>query len=146
MAEHYPMTELFHPAPAVQRVIDEVTAGYDEGTIGLHFRGTDNFKCKELTTVEKFTARVDAELEARPTTTFFLATDEIEVRRALVERYGKRIMYHENVLNRNSVAGMVDGAIDLYCLAATKRIIGSYWSSYSEIAAELGGIDLEIVK
>lgn len=55
-------------------------------------------------------------------------------------------MYHENVLSRNSVAGMVDGAIDLYCLAATRRIIGSYWNSYSEIAAELGGIDLEIVK
>lgn len=96
--------------------------------------------------MEKFTSRIDIELERHPAANFFLATDEIDFRRCLVKRYGNRIIYRENVLNRTSVEGMIDGAIDLYCLAATSRIIGSYWSSYSEIAAELGGISLEIVK
>lgn len=146
VAPHYPMTELFRPAQVVKDVIDSVTAGFDSNTMGLHFRGTDNFRCKAFTTLEKFIACIDAKLETKPSTTFFLATDEIDIRRALVERYGKRIMYHENVLSRGSVEGMVGGAIDLYCLAATRGIIGSYWSSFSEIAAELGSIDLDVVK
>ena len=146
MAPHYPLTELFKLKESVQALVDEATAGCDSKTVGLHFRGTDHEKCKQVTTLEKFTARIDKEIDARPATTFFLATDEISVRKALIERYGKRIMYRENVLNRNSVAGMIDGAVDLYCLSKTTRIIGSYWSSYSEIAAELGGIDLEVCK
>ena len=36
---------------------------------------------------------------------------------------------------------MYDALLDLYCLAACKKIIGSYFSSFTDTAASLGGIE-----
>ena len=144
MAPHYPLRQLFLPTDVAQRLIDETTAPFDRHTVGLHFRGTDNVKCKARTTLDKFIGLIDAELEREPSATFFLATDEADVRHALSERYGRRLMHRQAVLSRNSVEGILDAAVDLYSLARTRRLIGSYWSSFSEIAAELGGIELEV--
>ena len=37
-----------------------------------------------------------------------------------------------------------EAVVDLFCLAHTRRVIGSYWSSFSDMAAEISGIPLEI--
>jgi hypothetical protein len=36
---------------------------------------------------------------------------------------------------------MYDALLDLFCLAACKKIIGSYCSSFTDTAASLGGIE-----
>ena len=36
---------------------------------------------------------------------------------------------------------MQDALIDLWCLAASRKIIGSYWSSFTDTAADMGGIE-----
>ena len=36
---------------------------------------------------------------------------------------------------------MQDALLDLYCLAAAKKLIGSYWSSFTDIAADMKGIE-----
>lgn len=144
MCEHYPLREIFVPRGDIAARIAESTAGFDAHTIGLHIRGTDNVKAREHSTLAKFIARIDSELSINEAATFFLATDEPDVRETLVARYGKRIFYRDNVLSRSSVAGMQDAVADLWCLSRTRLIVGSYWSSYSEIAAEIGGIELNV--
>lgn len=147
MGEHYPFNEIFKPVDAVRKKIDSCIKDFEgENIIGLHIRGTDNVKAKNVSTIDMFILRIDEEVEKAPNVKFFLATDEITVRESLLKRYGKRIIYNENVLSRDSVDGMQDAVVDLYCLSKTSRIIGSYWSSYSEIAAEIGGIKLEVCK
>lgn len=141
---HYPMTELFHPTVALQAKIDACVAAYGPHTIGLHIRGTDNTASKAHSSLEKFIARIDAEVAADASVTFFLATDEAGVQQALSARYGGRIIWRENVLNRTSVEGIQDAVVDLFCLCRTARVIGSYASSYSVVAAEIGGIPLEL--
>lgn len=45
--------------------------------------------------------------------------------------------------DRNSLEGMKFAVLDLFCLSKTNKIIGSVGSSYSQIAAEIGGIEVE---
>ena len=46
----------------------------------------------------------------------------------------------------NDPRGIQDAVIDLYSLANCRKLIGSYWSSFSEVAAQLRGIELVIAK
>ena len=49
-------------------------------------------------------------------------------------------------VRRDTLAGMQDAVVDLFCLSRTRKLLGSYWSSFSDMAAELSGIPLQIVK
>lgn len=145
VAELYPVNGLFVPAEPLRKETDACARQFEgRRVIGLHIRGTDHKKSKAVSPLRKFVARVDKELEDDPAAVFFLATDEPAARKTLVERYGSRIIFRDNVIGRDSVAGMRDGLIDLYCLARTSRIVGSFFSSYSDMAAMIGGIELEV--
>jgi hypothetical protein len=50
------------------------------------------------------------------------------------------------VLNRHSKEGILEAVLEIYSLSKTARIFGSYYSSYSEMAAKLGKIKLEVLK
>jgi hypothetical protein len=43
---------------------------------------------------------------------------------------------------RNLQKGIQDAVVDMYCLAGCQKIIGSYFSSFSEVAAQINGIEL----
>ena len=63
----------------------------------------------------------------------------------LQKEFPGRIFSNSNrMLQRDSQEGMNDAVIDLYCLSYCKKIIGSYWSSFSETAAALYGAELLI--
>ena len=49
-------------------------------------------------------------------------------------------------LTRDSLDGMKMAVAELFALSRTSKIIGSYYSSYSQIAAELGNIAIEYVR
>ena len=50
---------------------------------------------------------------------------------------GKILSNQKRCLQRDSVEGMHDALLDLYCLANTRKIIGSYFSSFTDIAADM---------
>lgn len=64
----------------------------------------------------------------------------------LKKRFGESIITYNAELSRASENGMKDALIELLVLSKTKKIFGSWWSSYSEMAAKIGNIDLEILK
>ena len=84
-------------------------------------------------------------IQQHPEARFFLATDDAALKAELLSEFGERIVTQQTEVRRDTVEGMRDAVVDLWCLAATQRIIGSYWSSFTDIAAELGGISAEIV-
>lgn len=87
-----------------------------------------------------------AEIAADPEVRFFLATDEKKEEAILREHFGEKLLTNENrVIDRNSVQGMHDAMIDLFSLAATDKILGSYWSSFTDVAASMRGIPKVIV-
>lgn len=74
-----------------------------------------------------------------------LATDDPAIEYAIKERFPDRVVVRPKVFARDKAAGVRDALVDLLLLSRCRRILGSHWSSFSETAAEIGGIDLEIV-
>ena len=81
------------------------------------------------------------EIDANPDVKFFLATDDKDEEALLRKTFPGKIVSNENrTLRRDSLDGMYDALLDLFCLAACKKIIGSYCSSFTDTAASLGNI------
>ena len=133
--------KLFKPTGELQRRIDEVTKHFTEDMVSVHIRRTDQVVSIAHSKTENFIELMNREIEANPEVKFFLATDDKEEESLLRKTFPGRIVSNENrTLRRDSLDGMYDALLDLYCLAACKKIIGSYFSSFTDTAASLGGI------
>ena len=143
--EHFYPSHDYHfyvPAAPIQKRIDMLTASFGKRCVGVHIRRTDNTISMGKSTTEQFIALMKKELDAYPETCFFLATDDSKEEALLRKTFPGRIISNETrTLSRNSEAGMHDALLDLYCLAATEKLIGSYWSSFTDIAADMRGIE-----
>lgn len=137
---------IFKPAPDIRALADAVTNGFPANCVGVHIRRTDNEKSIESSRTADFAERMRREVEEDGSVAFFLATDSPEEERALREAFpGRIITYEKRSLQRDSEQGIVDAYVDHLCLAATRRIYGSFYSSFSRCAAALHGIPLTIV-
>lgn len=134
---NYNNMNCFKPIDNINKVIESFTDKFDSNTIGLHIRRTDNHKAIQISSFDKFIKIIDYELNNNPSTNFYLATDSIEIERTLKEYYGDIMIIYKKELNRKTRDGMIGSLIDLICLSKTKLIYGSYWSSFSDIAAEI---------
>ncbi len=115
-----------------------------EGAIGIHVRRGDHEKAKKFSPIHAFIERMKKEPEA---TIFVVATDSKNERRALLEAFDStRLIFPANTLSRMTLKGIQDAVLDFICLSRTTKIIGSYCSSFSELASMYGNISLEIVK
>lgn len=146
MCTKYTIQGMFVPQDDIQNRIDEVVAGFSERTIGVHIRRTDNVVSIQSSPLEKFTSMMDAEIKKNSNTRFYVASDDDEVKECLKTKYPDRIITLMDDPDRNSLEGMKFAVLDLFCLSKTNKIIGSVGSSYSQIAAEIGGIEVEYAK
>lgn len=144
MANHYDLQKIFKPNERLETEIKKITSQFSGDTIGIHIRRTDNINSIKLSSNEAFKNRIDYEIKKNPNVRFYLASDNLSIKEEFVQQYKERIITYHNLTNRNTLDGMIFAASELFCLSKTKKIIGSAYSSYSEIAAELGGIKLEI--
>lgn len=141
-----PRFSAFRPVPALQSTIDRYLQ-YLDGAIGVHLRRTDNARASEGSPTELFVAAMEQELELNPAARFFLATDAPEEEALLQQRFGDRLIVHpKQSRRRDDPLAIQDAVVDLYCLAACRRIYGSYWSSFSETAQQLGSAKLCILQ
>lgn len=143
MCEQLDLRALFVPTDEVQCDIDKITKQYSAQTIGVHIRRTDNNKSIKSSPISAFEKRMQTELEKNPNTTFYVASDDNEVKKYLKKQYPPNVITIFEDTSRNSLEGMRFAVVDLFCLSKTNHIIGSYYSSYSHIASVLGGITVE---
>lgn len=116
-------------------------------TFGLHIRRSDHEASKKYSTLDKFTNVIENALATDPEVTFFLSTDDSITKDNLLKKYGDKIICNEiSSYDRNSPEAVVDAVIDLYCLSRTKKLYGSHHSSFSQVAAKIGGIEEITVK
>lgn len=128
----------FVPADEVSARIDAKKQELGDHSVGVHIRRTDNLPAIDKSSTDNFILSMKKELEADPEAMFYLATDDLSEEEKLREVFpGKIISNRERDLSRNSVAGIQDAMLDLYCLASTRKIIGSYFSSFTDIAADM---------
>jgi len=123
-------------------------AGFDGArVVGVHIRRTDHVISTGESPLELFVARMDVELQTRPGTKFFVATDDPETERALVDRFGQQWIHtHKKQFGRDSVEAIRDAVVDLFLLASTESLLASAASSFSETAAIIGCIPITILR
>lgn len=137
---------LFRPLPHIMDEVDRRCSVFRGYTIGLHVRRTDNIASIEGSPLELFFDVTDRECECHDDLCIYLATDSEEVKEQMRNRYGPRIICGESKADRNTVRGICDGIVDMYTLARTMHVYGSFHSSFSELAAEVGDVPLTIVR
>lgn len=136
------MNQLFVPIDDIQVSIDSVVSQFSENTIGVHIRRTDNKQSIVQSPLDAFYALMDKHIEEDNNVKFYLATDDDEVKGEMVKKYPQRVITQYDKTERNTLEGMKFAVNDMFCLSKTKKIIGSVYSSYSQIASEIGGIEV----
>lgn len=140
------ISRLFIPVEEIVEEVENRCHNFSDTMIGVHIRRTDNLASIRQSPIELFYQKLDKEIEANDKTGIYVATDSEEVKQAMKERYGDRILSSEKQADRGSLEGIRDGIADMYTLARTQKIYGSFQSSFSDMAAQIGGAPLEILK
>ncbi len=137
---------LFIPITEIQHKIDEYCKGFNNKTIGLHIRRTDNKISIINSPIELFIKRIQEDLEKDSGCNYYLSTDDPDTESQLKTLFGPNIITRPKDYSRFSKTGVKDAVVDLFCLSNTSKIYGSYWSSFSEIASRINGIQIEKLK
>lgn len=126
-------------------VIEDMPLKFPEGTpiIGVHIRRTDLAGAIKNSPTCEFEACIEKEIRENPAVKFYLATDDVSEEESLRSKFPGRILSNRSKsLDRNSLIGIKDALKDIYILSRCVRIYGSYESTFSMSAANLGNIDL----
>lgn len=137
--------QVFIPLPVIKERIEDITSRFTARILGVHIRRSDNRKAIEHSPLSLFRKRIDSMLEQGETEQIFLCTDDDNVRKYLKETYGNRLITRTIELRRDTFSGIRDAVIDLWSLSKTTYILGSYYSSFSDTAAELGSVPFEMI-
>ena len=140
------LCKLFVPRQDIQEKITSYSQSFTDYSIGIHIRRTDNAASIQQSPTELFIAAIDREIEANPNVSIFLATDSEIVKKEMLSRYGNRVLTAKDEADRNSIAGIKGGIIDMFALSKTNKIYGSFQSSFSELAAQIGNVPIEILQ
>jgi hypothetical protein len=112
-------------------------------TIGVHVRRTDNNVAIEKSRLEDFLELMKACLLERPDASFFLATDDPQVESTLKAAFPGKIATHpKSAYSRAQTTAIQDALVDLLMLSRCQKILGSFYSSFSEYASLFHRIEL----
>ena len=107
--------------------------------VGVHIRRTDHTKCINESPLSFFIETMSREPSE---TRFYLATDCENSRKKIIEVFKDRVIISEIILKRTSLEGVKGAIIDFLNLSSCSKIIGTRYSSFSEMAALYGGVEL----
>jgi hypothetical protein len=143
------------PVPSIRAKVESLAAAFGPHTVGVHIRRGDAWGGPRASLYRRssdaaFFARMDAELVAEPRTNFFLATDSAATEDRFREQYREAVMVNSDKRFVPSVRGRPkenqrDAVIDMFALARTRKILGNNASSFSRMAADIGGIGYRTV-
>jgi hypothetical protein len=114
--------------------------------VGVHVRRTDNEAAIRTAPLQAFVDAMRAEQAAEPGCRFFLSTDDPAVRDALTRAFGDAVFHHpHDSFHRNDPRAIEGAVVDVWSLAACRRLIGSPASMFTLVAQQLRGIPCRIV-
>ena len=146
----------WRPVGTIRERVAELADAFSEDTVGVHIRRGDAIRHPRVAEQYRrssdtaFMARMDRIVRSRPNSSFFLATDCFDTQQRFRDRYGSLILTNPDKRFVPSIYGapkanQQDAVIDLFALARTRTILGSYYSTFSKTAAALGGARLKVV-
>lgn len=136
----------FHPSIKLQKVIDQYLPRL-QNAVGVHIRRSDNVTSSQYSPTHRFVELMHTELSNDASICFFIATDSPETFNLLKLEFGDAVFEHQKLSHdRSDASAICDALVDLYCLASCRKLLGSYWSSFSDTAWEINGIEHVIVR
>ena len=146
--EFYAFDKIEHVAfdDSFEKEVKDILSGSGR-CIGVHIRRGDNMASSEESITEDFIRQIGQVISEDNRVKFFLATDDQKTEEAIKKEFpGYIITQPAKSYERFSVRGQHEAVIDMLALSKTEYILGSYYSSFTDMAAKLGGIHSEIVK
>jgi len=135
---HYSM---FRPIPELQARIEKETELFSNNTIGIQIRRGDNSTSTKLSPTALFIEKMNLEKDAL----FYLTTDSDKEKETLSKLFEGRILFQHNTTIRSSEQGIQQALVEMFTLSKTKKIYGSFHSSFGEVASLIGNIEFEIL-
>lgn len=86
-----------------------------------------------------FSQEISRILQDSPTQRFLVCADNEKIYRKLKKRFGDLILFYPRLHWDRSREQMVEALIEVVLLSKCQRVIGSPWSSYTELVSRLGG-------
>ena len=126
--------------------IEEFAERYDlKDCVGVHVRKGDyRFtvdRRDKVSSDEKFIKRMNELPESK----FFLCTDSKETEKKFEEIFGDRIItFSKGDRKRSKTSAIREALIDQLLLSKTKHILGSYLSTFTELAWWFGGCKAKV--
>ncbi|MBA3005981.1 MAG: hypothetical protein KJ900_04305 [Proteobacteria bacterium] len=103
-------------------------------------KGKENlFYWRERSAPHVFMKEIDRLLAEDRSLQFFLAADSDDIYDQFQEKYPGKVSFLKRDLYDRSLEQQKYALADMLLLSQTKLILGSYWSSFSEIAQRIGG-------
>lgn len=142
---HESFNDLILQDDIIEKVAAVASLFLNLDVIGVHIRRTDNIRSIKKSPLNLFIEKMDQEIAIDPNVKFYVASDSFKEKMKLKDRYGNRIITSLKEAERNSEEGIKEALVELCILSKTKKIYGSAHSTFSELAAQISGIDLVIL-
>jgi len=131
----------------IKNRVDSIAKEFSDNTVGVHIRMGDHTLAKKHSPLRLFTKFTDEFLQKFNNVKIFLSTDSPDVEKFFIANYSDHIITQTGKLfGRESSSAVVDSFVDMLCLSRTNKIYGSSHSTFSGIAAEIGGIEKVTLK
>jgi len=133
------------PNKNLQNEINKISNSFDSNTLGVHIRRGDAvnspWKDKYLFSSDQMFFEKIKNHKSK----VFLSTDCEITQSKILSEFGDKIIYNFNKKFNDSKQSHLDfkpfqkcGVIDMYCLSRCENIIGTNWSSFSEVSSCIG--------
>ena len=139
------MKDLFKPTSTIIKRAKAII-GEKQPELAVQIRRTDNRQSILKSPLRLFEESINKEIEKNPNVRIFLATDDEEIKNSLSLRFPERIIFNRCKARRDTLNGITDALAEMIIMAKCKKIYGSYYSSFSEVASQLYGNELIVVK
>ena len=148
--EYFPYSDVFYrtifmPQIDITKAAMQIKQRFIDPTYGIHIRRTDNKESISKSPVSLFISQIKSILSQSPGAKFYIASDDQDVKLQLYNTFPNNTILNNTRVTRQTKQGMKDALMELILLSSTKRIFGSYYSSYSEAAAKLGDTHLTVL-
>ena len=134
--------------------VDEASKSFDQNTVSVHIRSWEDQDPDEESELRqkhffKITNFIDEMMSYDKNTKFFVCSDSTSVIEKLKKIFGDRILTYSRhsdlETSRSTRAGAQDDLAELLLLSKNKIIIGSYISTFTEMAWYFGGAKAKVI-
>lgn len=135
----------FRPSAEIREAVDRYSLKANN-VIAVHIRRGDSKPSWIYSPTRGYIESMRSICETDPSVRFFVASDSAEAEDELENAFRGRIVRQPKTsYAREDPEGIKHAMVDLYCLASCRRFIGSYWSSFTDTALEIGKMPFEMI-